>query len=194
VPCPPVDCKSNFRPAGSGIRPSRNRNHYENSSGEHANRSRASPGTASGGASGLGWREDAPLSEAASHPEELERSKPLAIPPEEVGAMMSEHGTNARSGGLRAAHGARRRHGSVLGFFLAFTNVYVGLRRAGAWASRSPPASRRSRSGRPLLKLGVAKSPMTILENNCMQSTASSPGTRRVCSPSPPYQRCFYCP
>ena len=48
--------------------------------------------------------------------------------------------------------------------------------RLGHSAWPSPPASCPTPSGRRFVKIGLAKTPMTILENNCMQSTASSAG------------------
>jgi OPT family oligopeptide transporter len=66
--------------------------------------------------------------------------------------------------------------GMVLGFFLAFTNIYVGLKVG--WlldvVLTACIASFTIWSG--LLRLGVVKTPMTILEANCMQSTASAAG------------------
>ncbi len=109
--------------------------------------------------------------------EEIARSRPLDLPPEEV-ATMDEREWYARAyrGDVAQLTVRAVAMGSVLGFFLAFTNVYVTLK--AGWslgvALTACIASFTIWSG--LLKLGVAKSPMTILENNCMQSTASSAG------------------
>jgi uncharacterized oligopeptide transporter (OPT) family protein len=66
--------------------------------------------------------------------------------------------------------------GSLLGFFLAFTNLYIGLK-TGWHLGVAITASILSFSiWSALVRAGVAKSPMSILENNCMQSTASSAG------------------
>ncbi|APR77196.1 Oligopeptide transporter, OPT family protein [Minicystis rosea] len=66
--------------------------------------------------------------------------------------------------------------GSVLGFFLAFTNVYIGLK-AGWHLGVALTASIVSYSTwNALLRAKVVGTPMTILENNCMQSTASAAG------------------
>jgi OPT family oligopeptide transporter len=116
--------------------------------------------------------QDPPLSA-----EELARSKPLAIAPEEV-ATMDERAWYARAFRGDAAQLTVRAvaTGTVLGFFLAFTNVYVGLK-AGWGLGVALTACIASFSiWTSFVKLGVAKTPMTILENNCMQSTASSAG------------------
>lgn len=67
--------------------------------------------------------------------------------------------------------------GSFLGFFLAFTNVYVGLKAGWGLGVALTACIASFTIWTSLLKLGVVKSPMTILENNCMQSTASSAGS-----------------
>jgi uncharacterized oligopeptide transporter (OPT) family protein len=110
-------------------------------------------------------------------PEELERGKPLAIPPEEVGAM------DERAWYERAFRGDSAQltvravvMGAALGFFLAFTNVYVGLKAGWGLGVALTACIASFTIWTSLLKLGVAKSPMTILESNCMQSTASSAG------------------
>ena len=66
--------------------------------------------------------------------------------------------------------------GTGLGFFLAFTNVYVGLKVGWGLGVALTACIASFSIWTALVKLGVAKSPMTILENNCMQSTASSAG------------------
>jgi OPT family oligopeptide transporter len=66
--------------------------------------------------------------------------------------------------------------GTVLGFFLSFTNVYIGLK-TGWFLGVALTACILSYAIWTFMrKVGVAKSEMTILENNCMQSTASSAG------------------
>lgn len=67
--------------------------------------------------------------------------------------------------------------GSLLGFLLAFTNVYVGLKAGWGLGVALTACIASFTIWSSLLKLGVVKSPMTILENNCMQSTASSAGS-----------------
>ena len=67
--------------------------------------------------------------------------------------------------------------GSCLGAVLSLTNLYIGLK-AGWGFGVAITASILSRYTiwTSLLKVGIARTPMTILENNCMQSTASSAG------------------
>jgi uncharacterized oligopeptide transporter (OPT) family protein len=110
-------------------------------------------------------------------PEELERSRPLDIPPEQVGAM--DEATWYASAFRGEAPQLTRRAlamGIVLGFFLAFTNVYVGLKAGWLLGVALTACITSFTVWSSLLRIGVAKSPMTILENNCMQSTASSAG------------------
>jgi len=66
--------------------------------------------------------------------------------------------------------------GTVLGFLLAFTNVYIGLKVGWGLGVALTACIASFSIWTSLVKLGVARSPMTILENNCMQSTASSAG------------------
>jgi uncharacterized oligopeptide transporter (OPT) family protein len=112
-----------------------------------------------------------------STPDEIERSKPLEIPPEEV-AGMDEPQWYARAFRGDAAQLTVRAvvMGSVLGFFLAATNVYVGLKAGWGLGVALTACIVSFTLWTTLLKIGIAKSPMTILENNCMQSTASSAG------------------
>ena len=66
--------------------------------------------------------------------------------------------------------------GSILGFFLAFTNLYIGLK-TGWYLGVAITAVLLSFSlWTALLRAGIAKTPMSILENNCMQSCASCAG------------------
>jgi putative OPT family oligopeptide transporter len=66
--------------------------------------------------------------------------------------------------------------GSVLGGILSLTNLYIGLK-AGWGIGVTITACIVSYSvWSVFLRLGIAKTPMTILENNCMQSTSSAAG------------------
>lgn len=66
--------------------------------------------------------------------------------------------------------------GSVLGAVLSLTNLYIGLK-AGWGFGVAITACILSYAGwTGLYRLGLTKTKMTILENNCMQSTASSAG------------------
>ncbi len=66
--------------------------------------------------------------------------------------------------------------GSGLGFLLAFTNLYIGLKTGWGLGVAITACILSYAIWTTLEKAGVAKTPMTILENNCMQSTASSAG------------------
>ncbi|HEX9794906.1 MAG TPA: OPT family oligopeptide transporter [Planctomycetota bacterium] len=66
--------------------------------------------------------------------------------------------------------------GTILGFALSFTNLYVGLK-AGWHLGVAVTACILSFAvWEGFLKIGFAKTRMTILENNCMASTASAAG------------------
>jgi OPT family oligopeptide transporter len=66
--------------------------------------------------------------------------------------------------------------GSILGFFLAFTNLYIGLKNGLGMGVAITACILAFAIWRIFLSLGLAKTPLTILETNCMQSTASSAG------------------
>jgi OPT family oligopeptide transporter len=110
-------------------------------------------------------------------PEEIERSRPLGLPPEEVGSM-DEPTWYARAfrGDVPQLTPRAVAMGMVLGFFLAFTNIYVGLKAGWGLGVALTACIASFTVWSALLRAGIAKSPMTILENNCVQSTASSAG------------------
>jgi putative OPT family oligopeptide transporter len=66
--------------------------------------------------------------------------------------------------------------GSVLGFFLAFTNLYIGLKTGWHLGVAITACILSYSIWQGMLRFGIAKTNMTILENNCMQSTASAAG------------------
>ncbi len=70
--------------------------------------------------------------------------------------------------------------GSFLGFFLAFTNLYVGLKTGWGLGVAITACILAYAASNGLVKLRLAKTPLTILETNCMQSTASSAGYSTV--------------
>jgi uncharacterized oligopeptide transporter (OPT) family protein len=111
-------------------------------------------------------------------PEDLAASRPLAIPPVTVAEMSEEEWYAKAYRGEHAPQLTARAvvMGSVLGFLLAFTNLFVGLK-AGWHLGVAITACIVSFSvWRFFLAAGFARTPMTILENNCMQSTASAAG------------------
>jgi len=66
--------------------------------------------------------------------------------------------------------------GSCLGAVLSLTNLYIGLKAGWGFGVAITACILSYATWTGLLKIGVARTPMTILENNCMQSTASSAG------------------
>jgi putative OPT family oligopeptide transporter len=115
-----------------------------------------------------------------STPEEIARSGPLPIPPEEV-ANLDERAWYQRVYGARGQDVPQLTvravlMGTVLGFVLAFTNVYVGLKAAWTVNVALTACIVSFSLWQVLLRVGIARSPMSILENNCMQSTASAAG------------------
>ena len=115
---------------------------------------------------------------APKTPEEAERWKPLEIGPDQVLEMEEDQwyaevyrGAGAPQLTIRAVA-----VGSVLGFLLAFTNLYIGLKTGWALGVAITAAILSFSFWTTILKVGIARSPMTILETNCMQSTASSAG------------------
>jgi uncharacterized oligopeptide transporter (OPT) family protein len=66
--------------------------------------------------------------------------------------------------------------GSCLGGVLSLTNLYIGLKAGWGFGVAITASILAYAIWTSLLKVGVARTPMTILENNCMQSTASSAG------------------
>jgi len=66
--------------------------------------------------------------------------------------------------------------GSALGGVLSLTNLYIGLKAGWGFGVAITACILSYVIFTALHRLGVARAPMTILENNCMQSTASSAG------------------
>jgi uncharacterized oligopeptide transporter (OPT) family protein len=113
-----------------------------------------------------------------STPEEMELCKPLDLAPDEVIKLDEEEwlkrayrGDNAPQLTFRAAL-----MGSVLGFFLAWTNVYIGLKTGWHLGVALTACILSFAIWTFFQKLGVVRTAMGILENNCMQSTASAAG------------------
>jgi OPT family oligopeptide transporter len=66
--------------------------------------------------------------------------------------------------------------GSCLGGVLSLTNLYIGLKAGWGFGVAITASILSYAIWTSLLKIGVARTPMTILENNCMQSAASAAG------------------
>jgi len=66
--------------------------------------------------------------------------------------------------------------GSVLGGILSLTNLYIGLKSGWGFGVAITACILSYAVWTTMHKIGLVKSKMTVLENNCMQSTASSAG------------------
>jgi uncharacterized oligopeptide transporter (OPT) family protein len=66
--------------------------------------------------------------------------------------------------------------GSALGGALSLTNLYVGLKAGWGFGVAITACILSYAIWTALHRIGIVRAPMTILENNCMQSTASSAG------------------
>jgi uncharacterized oligopeptide transporter (OPT) family protein len=115
--------------------------------------------------------------EPAKTPEELEASKPLDIAPEDVAAF-DEAEWYARAYRRGAPQLTLRAvgMGTVLGFFLAFTNVYIGLKTGWFLGVNLTACILSFAIWSSLQKAGVVKDRLSILESTCAVSTASSAG------------------
>lgn len=66
--------------------------------------------------------------------------------------------------------------GGLLGFLLAFTNLYIGLKTPWAIGVAITACLLSFSLWRALAAAGFVRTPLTLLESNCMQSTASAAG------------------
>ena len=114
----------------------------------------------------------------ARTPEEIEASRPLDIPPSEVATFDEETWYRRAFRGEAAPQLTLRAVvlGSLLGFLLAFTNLYVGLKTGWGLGVAITACIVSFSLWNLCLRLGIARSPLSILESNCMQSTASAAG------------------
>ncbi len=110
-------------------------------------------------------------------PDEVQQSRPLDLPPEAV-AVLDERQWHARAFRGHAAQLTVRAvvMGNLLGFLMALTNVYVGLKTGWAIGVALTACIVSFTVWAGLVKVGAARTPMTILEINCTQSTASAAG------------------
>jgi OPT family oligopeptide transporter len=115
--------------------------------------------------------------EPARTPEEIEASKPLDIPPEKV-LEVDEPEWYARVYRQNAPQLTVRAvlMGTVLGFFLSFTNVYIGLKTGWFLGVNLTACILSYAIWQGAKRRGLVSGDMSILENTCAVSTASSAG------------------
>jgi len=110
--------------------------------------------------------------------EEIAASRPLDIQPAEVATFDEETWYRCAFRGEHAPQLTLRAVvlGSILGFLLAFTNLYVGLKTGWGLGVAITACIVSFSLWNLCLRVGLASSPLSILESNCMQSTASAAG------------------
>ena len=96
--------------------------------------------------------------------------------PEEIERQWFEQVYRGRGDSMKQLTWRSLLMGSLLGGILSLTNLYIGLKAGWGIGVAITACILSYAIWTGLLKLGVAKNPMTILENNCMQSAASSAG------------------
>ena len=96
--------------------------------------------------------------------------------PEEVERQWFEQVYRGRGDSMRQLTWRAVIMGSVLGGMLSLTNLYIGLKAGWGFGVAITACILSYAIWSTLYRVGLARTPMTILENNCMQSTASSAG------------------
>jgi putative OPT family oligopeptide transporter len=96
--------------------------------------------------------------------------------PEEIERQWFEKVYRGRGDSMRQLTWRSVLMGSVLGGILSLTNLYIGLKSGWAMGVAITACILSYAIWTTLVKISVARTPMTILENNCMQSCASSAG------------------
>jgi uncharacterized oligopeptide transporter (OPT) family protein len=114
----------------------------------------------------------------ASTPDAIEAGRPLDISPVEVATFDEETWYRRAYRGEQAPQLTWRAVvlGSLLGFLLAFTNLYVGLKTGWGLGVAITACIVSYSLWNLCLRIGIARTPLSILESNCMQSTASAAG------------------
>jgi putative OPT family oligopeptide transporter len=110
-----------------------------------------------------------------------ERDRPLPVAglqgaPEEIERQWYEQVYRGRGDSMAQLTWRAVVIGSCLGGVLSLTNLYIGLKAGWGFGVAITASILSYALWTSLLKLGLARTPMTILENNCMQSAASSAG------------------
>jgi OPT family oligopeptide transporter len=110
-----------------------------------------------------------------------ERDRPLPVSglkgtPDEIERQWYEQVYRGRGDSMAQLTWRAVLIGSCLGGVLSLTNLYIGLKAGWGFGVAITASILSYALWTSLLKVGLARTPMTILENNCMQSTASSAG------------------
>jgi putative OPT family oligopeptide transporter len=110
-----------------------------------------------------------------------ERDRPLPVAglkgtPEEIERQWYEQVYRGRGDSMAQLTWRAVLVGSCLGGVLSLTNLYIGLKAGWGFGVAITACILSYAIWTGLLKVGLVRTPMTILENNCMQSTASSAG------------------
>ncbi|MBV8755084.1 MAG: OPT/YSL family transporter [Hyphomicrobiales bacterium] len=111
--------------------------------------------------------------------EEADRPLPVAPfkgTPEEIERQWYEEVYRGRGDSMAQLTWRAVLIGSCLGAVLSLTNLYIGLKAGWGFGVAITACILSYAIWTGLLKVGLVRTPMTILENNCMQSTASSAG------------------
>ncbi len=96
--------------------------------------------------------------------------------PEEIERQWFEQVYRGRGDSMKQLTWRAVLMGFVLGSVLSLTNLYIGLKSGWGMGVAITACILSYAIWTTFVKIGLAKTPMTILENNCMQSTASSAG------------------
>ena len=102
--------------------------------------------------------------------------KKFAGTPEEIERQWFEQVYRGRGDSMKQLTWRAILMGSVLGGILSLTNLYIGLKSGWGMGVAITSCILSYAIWTTFVKIGLAKTPMTVLENNCMQSTASSAG------------------
>jgi putative OPT family oligopeptide transporter len=110
-----------------------------------------------------------------------ERDRPLPVAgfkgtPEEIERQWYEQVYRGRGDSVAQLTWRAVLVGACLGSVLSLTNLYIGLKAGWGFGVAITACVLSYAIWTGLFKAGLARTPMTILENNCMQSTASSAG------------------
>jgi uncharacterized oligopeptide transporter (OPT) family protein len=114
----------------------------------------------------------------ATTAEEVEQGRPLDLSPDEVADFDEKawYERVYRGDALPQLTVRAVVMGSLTGFLLAFTNLYIGLKTGWGFGVGITACIMSYSVWNGLWKARLVHSPMSILETNCMQSTASSAG------------------